>query len=266
MGDPTRGGASSITFEELEQQAAVEEAAGKQPKMLETKLEGDDVPEELRGQSIKDIIARLKGREEALRLSEVARLEAAGRTVASPAALPIEEPVELTDEQIAEMHSEEPLKAIQAVTARSERRMAKNLETRLGPLVTGTAASVEAAARAKYPEEFELFGADISKIASNIPNARAALTDPTVWDGLISYARGQPENFEKLMARKLAKSGAPTREVVQRQQVEEVGFTGSSGKRPVPVQGAPTLDLLQKEIAAKLSMSDAEYIKWMGVS
>lgn len=264
MSDPTQG-ATSITFDELEQQNAAADAGQQQADLGALTVDGQDIPEHLRGKSVKDLIAAIGAREEALRLSEAARLQSATPAPPAPVAPPPPEP-ELTDEQIAQMHEENPLKAIEAISDRAVKRAERNLEARLGPLVNGTASQVEAAIRAKYPDEFALFGQDITNIAANVPNAKAVLSDPTAWEQLIALARGRPGNFERLLEHKMNKSGGVTRQIAQQQQQDSVGFSdhsGGRGRAPTTVAG---LDPIQREIAEKMGLTPEDYVKWSKIS
>jgi hypothetical protein len=228
---------------------------------------GDDesIPEDLRGKSVKDVIEALKGREQALKLSEAARLQATSTPMPVAPAPVVEEP-EKTDEEIAQIYEENPLQAMELMSARSVRRAERNLETRLGPLMNGTAASVEQQARTKYVDEFALFGEEIIRVAGSIPNAKAVLSSPAAWDELVALVRGRAGNFDKLYEHKVAKAGGVTRETVQQDQVAGVGFSDNSGGRGRAPTSVAGLDPIQKEIAEKMGLTPAEYVKWSKVS
>lgn len=267
MSDPTQGGATSVSFEEIERQ----QAAGEQkPLDLNTvKLDGDDIPEALRGKSVQELVAKLTGTEQALRLSEDARLHAERQP---PAAAPVaaapapEPPKEVSDDEIRQLYEEDPIKGIEAMSARAVARAERNLESRLGPLVAGSSASAEAAARAKYPDEFELFGDDIAKVVASVPNAKVMMANPGAWSDLIALVRGRDGNFDKLLAHKQSKAADQSRRSAQELQAAQAGFSGTGGSAPSGTRSAVKLDALQQEIARNMNMTDEQYIAWMRVS
>lgn len=262
MSDPA--GPVSITLDEMEaQQAAEAAAAGQKPADLTAiKLEGDHVPAELRGKSIAEAIQQYGSVAAALKISEQARTAA---PAAPPAAPVVEEPKDLTNEELAALHAEDPLRAMQVMQEQADRRAQKNLDIRLAPIAAGAAAQVEQAARTKYADEFALFGDQISQLAAQIPNAKQVLTNPAAWDDLISLIRGRPGNFDKIIEHKSSGRQLITQRQAQEQQQESVGFTESSNVRGRRELSIGTLDPIQKEIAAKMNMSEAEYVQWSKV-
>jgi len=264
MSDPV--GATSVELEEF----GTETTVAPPPKLEEMMLDGDDVPEELRGKTAADAIARTKALSEALKLSEDARKQSdlmaqtALRTQPTPPAPPAEEP-EMSEEELTQLHEDNPLAAIRVMNAQAIRRAEKNLETRLRPLFSGTSKSVEEQARAKYADEFALFGDQITEIARQVPNAEAVLANPSAWDDIVSLVRGRPGNFDRLVERKSAPKTEETRRAAQNVQSETVGFSGTEarvGSRPMTVAN---LDPIQREIADKLDMTPEEYVKWSQV-
>lgn len=234
------------------------------------KLDGDDVPEHLRGKSAADLIKLAESAQEAVKLSENARLQAEARAAAAgvqqPATLPEPKPEpELTEEELAELHQQDPLKAIRYIQTQAQRAAERNFEARLGSVVAGTASQVENAARAKYKDEFELFGDQITSVAKTIPNAQQVLMNPSAWDDLISLIRGRSGNIERLIERKSAQPAAPSRRAAADMEAQSMGFsdTGQTGRRPA--SNPSQLDSIQLEIAEKLNMTPAEYVHWSNV-
>lgn len=265
MSDPTGVGASSVSLDEMEQQLN-EQQQDKSIDLSQVKLDGDDVPDDLKGKSVKEIIEQLKGTGEALRMSEAARLQGTQQPQVQPQPQPEPEPEELTQDQIREMYEQDPVKAIEAMNAQAARRAEKNFEARIKPLIEGSAAQVEAAARVKYAEEFELFGAEISSLIQSYPQAKALLANPKAWDDLVAIVRGRPGNFERLVERKMQKMSGATPEAARAEQRQAAGFTASGTARSKPAQGGVQLDPLQEEIRLKMGHTVEEYIKWMRMS
>lgn len=269
MADPTAG--SSMTLEESEATTSQDT----KPDLTKVVLDGDEVPEHLRGKSMADAIKMLNDSTDLLKKSESERLSQqailknlAERPAATPVpAVPVPEaPKELTREELLELHEKDPLAAIEVMQAQAFRQAERNLETRLGPMMAGSAASAESTARQKYADEFALFGEEITRVAAGIPDARTNLANPKAWDDIVAYVRGRPGNFDKLVERKTQ----PKREEIQREaqlnQQDAVGFSESSPTRkPIPRNSAQ-LDPLQREIADKMGISYDDYVKWSAIS
>lgn len=273
MSEPTSSGATQVTMEEMA--AAEASEAAKPTDLTKVVVQGDDVPEELRGKTAAEAIAYAKGLKQALGISEQSRLQAqqiadiASRT--QPVAAVVEAVVEpeLTDEQLQTMFQEEPLKAIRAMNAKAIRDAERNVEARLAPLFSGTSASVEKQARETYKDEFALFGSEISKMVETTaqkPNGKNVLANPAFWDDMISYIRGKPGNFDKMVEAKTRKVTEVTRSAAQEDQVASVGFTDATptgrARKPMTVE---SLDSTQREIAGVLGISLDDYVKWSKV-
>ena len=142
------------------------------------------------------------------------------------------------------------------------RRETRNLESRLKPLFNGTAVSVEQQARAKYADEFAMFGDQISQMASQIPNSQAVLSNPAAWDDLISLVRGRPGNIERIIERKTATVTDTARRQAQESQADVVGFSGTESRARPVARSVAQLDPIQREIADKMNMTPEDYIKW----
>jgi ribosomal protein L12E/L44/L45/RPP1/RPP2 len=268
MSDPAQSGRLDTEF-------TVDDAASStaevKPLDLTTKLEGDEVPEELRGKTVAEVVALQKGMKDALLTSEQGRKNAetlaatAAAATAPPAPVappaPTPEP-ELSDEEIAELHQEDPIKAIKYMNAQAIRTAEKNLEARLGPMLAGTAASVEENARTKYKGDFESIGPEIEAFIQKLPN-KGVLANPQGWDDLISLVRGQ--NIEKVITHRSEAAAEAAKAQAQRDQQDLAGFQGT-GQAPRPAAAVPggvaEMDDIQKEIASKLGMTPEDYIKW----
>jgi hypothetical protein len=263
MSSPT--GPESVTLDEMEQGSRVA------PKMDDIKLDGEGIPEHLKGKSAADLVKMLEGTQEAVRISERAREQAeltaralAKQEAPPPPPMPEPEP-ELSEEQVAELYQNDPVKAIKVLSEQAVKRAEKNLENRLGPMMRGSASAVESAARTKYAEEFELFGEEITRLAGSVPNKEAILSNPAAWDDMISLIRGRPGNFEKLIERKSAGKVAATRTAAQAEQADTIGFTDSGAGRGRKTLTQDNLDSTQKEIADKMGLTPKEYAYWANV-
>jgi hypothetical protein len=245
------------TIEEIE-----EALAAPKPKIADMKLEGDDIPADLRGKSVDELMKHAEALSRSLKLSEQARLTTtAPAPVAAPAPV-VEEPKELTDAELAELHAEDPVKAIRYMQEQAVRVAQRNMEARVGPLVTGTSSAVENGARAKYPEEFAALGAEISAIIQTLPN-KAVLSDPVAWDQIVAHARGV--HFDKFFEHKNAKRSVAALATARAAEIETAGVsfapTESASRGGTPV----VTDEWTKEIAKNLNMTLEEYIKWSKV-
>lgn len=248
------------TFDEMEASLA---PAPEKPKLTEIKLEGDDVPEDLRGKSVDELVKLAKGLGESLKLSEHARLSAAAAApapVAAPPAPP--EPKEMTDEELAELHATDPIKAMRVMQDQAVRIAQRNLEARVSPLITGTSSAVETSARVRYPQEFEVLGSEISSIIQSLPN-KQILSDPAAWDQIVAHARGL--HYEKFEAFRAARKGATALATARTAQAESVGATFAPVESSLAGRTPVVIDDYTKEIARNLGMTIEEYTKWSKV-
>ena len=209
--------AAAKTFDEIEADVKARGASGPD---LATKLEGDAVPEDMRGKSLAEVLAQTGKYKEALKISEDARAELGGRVgqleahqAASeavraqiPTQFPSERPEpELTEEELQKLHEDEPLKAIQYVNARAEKRLAANIDARLSPLLEGNVSSAEARAKEKHKVVFELLGDKVQAFVDKLHDKNVMSSDKA-WDDLIAYVSGQPENQDKLFKAQMDKA------------------------------------------------------------
>jgi hypothetical protein len=243
-------------------------------KLDEIKFEGDDVPEDLRGKTAADLLKLASGSRTLLseKDQQLAEINAKlAQLQANPPGPVVEkQPDEVPDktiEELNEMFQKDPLAAIAEMTSAAERRVAKNVELRLGTLVTGSMANIEAAARAKYPDEFALFGEQIEAVKKATVKDKSLLADPAVWDDMISFVRGKPANFEKLVEHRLKKNGKGADDEAHKQQVALSGpATTTTQRTPALKQPAGgTLTEEQKHAADVLGMTHEDYLKWMRV-
>lgn len=250
-----------VTFEEI---AAASET--KEPvKAADIKLEAEDLPEDIKGKTAADIAQLVDGLKKSLLQSEAERQRLASQPAptapAAPAPAPAApEPPPLTDEQLTTLYQEKPLDAIRYMTEQANKRAEANWDRRITQLVGGTIDSARAEAQRKYSEEFQLFGDQIDEMLKQIPNAQA-MASGKAWDDLVSYIRGQPQNIEKLIEHRTAKSKAAVEAAAREEQVALAGVSVPSAVRtPAPKSGS--LDALELEIAKNLNMTPQDYAKW----
>lgn len=269
--------AAAVDLDEVSKQLAAAEAAGK--PLEEIKIEGDNVPEQLRGKSVADVVTTMQGLEDAVKASEKGRMELKDQfnalkaqlavqpaaTTTAAAALAADAPRVLDREEIAKLYEDDPLKAIGVMNEQMGERLDRNLDARLKPLMTGSADTAEANARMRYKEEFELFGDEIKTVLAQVPD-KSVMNSAKSWDDLVAYVRGQ--NVDKLIQHR-GEQAAKLKEVEALEAAAaSTGFSGTGGaQRPPPVvtQVTGQLDGTQREIAKGLGMTDDDYIKWSKV-
>lgn len=268
MADPTAGGMTSISIEEMENQQARD--ASQPTDLTKITVDGADVPDNLKGKTAADVVAHAKALAESLKLSEAGRQQAIATaqlaTAQRPPELPVAppEPKEPTPEELRQLYDEDPFKAMQLMSDIATRKAERNLAGRMGSLAASTASTVEANARAKFAEDFALFGEDITRMASQLPD-KSVLTNPQAWEDMISFVRGKRENVEKIIAHRTGQTTEDRRRQAQQEQVVNVGFSGTEAQLRKMPESVGQMDSLQREIADKLGMSPEDYIKWSKV-
>lgn len=272
---PEQGGGpnAGITFDEIERQLKAAETAALAPKLDDTKVDGEDVPEQYRGKTVKEILAQTKALEDTLRLSEqgrqqaltMAQMAANQRSLPEAPKAPEPEPL-VTAEEVAAAFAEDPAKGVQLMTKMNQQaidRAAASYASRIDPLLQGTVGAVEAEARRKYPDEFQLYAEEIKAIQDKLPN-KNAMSSLDSWDDLIAYVRGK--NPEKLFQHRLAAQSQQRQTEAQEQQRQTAGITMSSAQRTPAPTGGMVFDDITKEVCKVLGVSEADYAKWSKVN
>lgn len=257
-------GSTQLTLDEIG--SALEADAQKPADLAAIKVDGDAVPEHLRGKSADDLLKHVQALESSLKKSEEARLQpqvterVIERPVIQPPAAP-QAPQAPTKEQLAQMFQENPVDALELYGQYMAQNLYRNFEARLGGITQSSMQAAERQARERYKEEFELFGDQIERVKAALPDP-SSLSQPQSWDDLMAYVRGQPHNFERLVEHR-AKKAAPTRAEAQQEQVVAApAHITPAARTPAPTGGAVELDELEREIARNLNMTEAEYAKW----
>lgn len=257
--DPSPFG-TSMTMEEIEK--SLEEGKPSDGTKTDTKLEGDVIPESFRGKTIDEVLKDNQRLQDSLRLrdAEASTYRSALESRQQPASVApaADAPAELTREQIAEIYAEDPLKAIEVMNDQAIRRAEQHLAVRLGSIEQGTISAAEAQARAKYPDEFELFGDDLIKFKNQMPNQGIFATTKG-WEDMISYIRGQDGNIDKLIAKRTG--NLRTSNTAREQERSSAGFSRSP-RRETPMNSSHQATKEQEQVAEGLGMTIDEYLRW----
>lgn len=235
------------------------------PSLDSISLDGDSVPELLRGKTVADALKTVEALQAALKTSEQARQQPAQPYYQQPPQPPQQDAYDR--QRMQELYDQDPLAAMEQMGQYLARQLDQSVATRLQPLQTGISSTAEAQARQQYAEDFELFGDQIREIAGTVP--AAALTSKKSWDDLISYVRGQPGNFDKMLQKRMQKEREAELANVRAQEQQQSGYTG----RPRPAGAIQTggddapLDPVADKIAQDfidqgVFKSKAEYRKW----
>lgn len=250
-----------VTLDELEALGS-EESAAAPSKAADLKLEADDLPDFAKGKTAADLVDQVNKLQQALRISEDSRLALRGAVESrpEPRAEEPEKPVALTREQLQELAKEDPLAAMEYMSQQLVSNLDNHLNTRFKPLVDGNIAASERNAMEKYKDEFELFKDQIDAVKKQVHPQ--ILTTTKGWDDLMSYVRGQPVNFEKLVERK-AGSQARTRESARQEQIADSGFTPREVARaPKVPQDNAGLDETELEICKVMNIDPKDYKRY----
>lgn len=238
------------------------------------RLDGERVPENLRGRSVGEMIDFAIRRDEALRISENARqdlLRVAGqpRSAERP---PVEQPKILTKDELNALFSEDPAAAMEYMVNLRGGQLVAHVDRRLDGLSHANVNTAEAYAREKYKDEFAMFGPQITAFIEGVDD-KSAFGNRKAWDDLVSYVRGIPENFEKLIETRMKRGTADVAETARGRERAATGFVATSTRRAPALDTGESemeLDPTAREIAEKLgsfnnpdgSLNMKEYLKW----
>lgn len=267
--------------DELAQQAAPapddgEAGEGGTPAGLPTpqslddiRLDGDNVPELVRGKTASEAMRALDAMQTSLKASEEARRQAEqSYRQQGYQQQQQNQQGSYNREQMRELFEQDPVAAIEQMGGYLAQQLDTSLNTRLQPLTSGISSTAEAHARQQYAEDFELFGDQINQVVARLPD-RSVLANKQSWDDLVSYVRGQPGNFDRIVDQRMQKQRET--EAVAAREREQVtsGYAG----RPRPSgqsadAGGGELDAVQKKMAqefigAGVFKNEQEYKKWM---
>lgn len=259
-------GSNSVDFNELEARNAVP-AATDYTKLT---IEGEGVPEGLKGKSVADAIAMYDRALVALRASEESRqaLKASSEALTEVRSRPNDTPVapttptepELTLDQWKELYETDAFSYHEKKAEQLRRDMAANLQTSIAPLAGSAADLALANARTKYPDEFAALGKDIESMISRIPDKRA-LSSPGAIDDLVAYVRGK--EFDKFYAFKQTKNGVETLDNARHEAAEVVPRDSSVLPQPRKVVSSSRkqIDDTEKIVADALGVSYEDFMK-----
>jgi len=257
------------SFEELEAATAVVTPV----KLSEIKLDSDEVPEEFRGKNAAELVGLLsemkRGMEQAKTTIDTLRTSSQALAEVRAAPAPVAAPVPITEAEptaadMKKLFEDDPFAYHEKQYAMMGKRLSQTLDSKITPLVGTTASAAEHAARAKFPEEFELLGGEIRQIIETIPpEGRTALAAPGAWEQVVEYARGK--HFDKFLSGRDAKKKGVELEAARKREADGAGmtFTDVVGGRGGPRSG-PLVELTQemKDAAKTLGISEADYKKY----
>ena len=264
---------TEVSMDEIGAQIAAAAAGGTDPSTM--KLEGDKIPEALRGKTVADLIAQRDLAEQTASIATKARQAAEERANAGGNREVIREvervaPVDLrlTKEQLAELFEKDPIGAVAYMQDIAIKDAAGQFERRFAPLAAGSASVAETAARDRFKDEFELFGGEIKAITDALPD-KSVLANPEGWKNIVAFVRGKDGNFEKLIAHK-GKSAAEAAAIAARAEQDRgagasmTGVVTGAGGGGGGSTDTSTYGLTKEELshADKQNLTPKEYAFW----
>lgn len=229
--------------------------AGLDPSTI--RLDGDKVPENVRGMTVDALLA------DRSRMEQLMAQMAAGMNRPAAPVAPAPEPEPTYDRAAIKALIDEGnmVEAMEAMLGFAYKRVTRDFEDRIRPLANTTVTVAEQAMRARYPDEFELFGSEISALAQQ---AGTTLSTPEAWEGLIGYVRGKGSNFDKLVEYKTTKRRRDSDVVPPSVSAGALrgGNSGSSSGGLKPTKDELASDpAVQKALRAS-GMTLDEYMRW----
>lgn len=259
----TGGGAAALDFEELE---ALSQPPAQQVDPSTLKLDGEAIPEPLRGKTLNEVLALQAEMQRGLEASRTqieslrALNEARSQQPAAPSApaQPQAEP-EMSQAQLKEMYERDPFEYQQYMFSQMDKKIAKQVDSRVSPMAATTASAAEAQARAKFAEEFEVLGPEINQVLAQVPD-RSALAQPGAWEQLMFYVRGQ--HMDKLLNARTAKANERSLAEARQREAQNGGVMNDGSRRSGGRAAIGELSATQKEICQVMGISEADYRKY----
>lgn len=261
--DEGGGGPAVTTFEELE---ALSAPAAPNLDPSTVKLEGDAIPEPLRGKSLSDVLALQAEQQRALEASRAQidslRALAEARTPQQPVPSVPQQPApeaELSQAQLKEMYERDPFEYQQYMFTQMDKKIKTQVTSSVAPLASTTAFAAETQAKQKFAEEFEVLGNEINQTLQQIPD-RSVLAQPGAWDQILYYVRGQ--HMDKLIQARTAKANAAALEEARKREANGVGSVNDGTRRGGARQRLTELTPEQKEVCRVMQLSEDDYRKY----
>jgi hypothetical protein len=225
---------------------------------LNITLQGDNIPEEFRGMSVRDLIQRAEGQREVIRGMGRVQPAPATPTAPVPTAPATPDLPTLTQDQFRQMYEEDPVNALQVYDQVRTAHLMREFEQRIQPLIGGASGNAEALARQRHVEEFTVLGDEIKAAVAQVADKRV-LSQPHVWDELIYYVRGK--HIDKILEHR--QKSAPREESRDVEgQFDNLPPRLPSARTPAGGRGRRMqLNEEQRENARILGMSEEEYAK-----
>lgn len=240
------------------------------PDYSKVTLEGDEIPEELRGKSLSDALKELSGLKNALKISEDARIalknsqEALETRQQTPSPTPPPSPApepELTEDQLKELFESDPFKFHQYQAQQLEKRLLGTVQRSVQPVVGSAADFAIRESRSRFPDEWKAFGKEIETMISQLPD-RSALANPGAMDQLMNYARGTHwQKFQEYLNSKNGGTLDEARDSLARETPQDFSRAPKQPSSPTPSRRQIQLDDVQKQIADAMGISHADYAK-----
>lgn len=238
------------------------------PDYSKITLDGQDIPEDLRGKPLNDAIREISGLRNALKISEDARIalknsqEALERGHAPapppPPSGPAPEP-ELNEDQLKELFENDPFKYHQYQAQQTEKRLLGMVRQQVQPIQGSAADFAIRQSKSTYADEWAAFGKDIETLISQAPD-KSVFAAPGTMDQLMDYARGRNwKQFQEYLNSKNGGTLDSARQALASETPQD--FSRTTPKAPNGSRKAQQLDETQKAIADAMGISHADYAK-----
>lgn len=252
-------------------------AAAAPPNPLEIKLDGDGIPEHLKGKTPAQLEAERKALADANRALEAKLLATMQQQPQQPTQVVVQMPAQpaaekhYSDDEINALFSEgKHLEAMRIMQRQSVLPVAENIDARISGIYRAAASGAEVQARQAHPFEFQHFANEIkAKIDSIDPQRRdSIMSQPESWKQVVNQVIG--ENADKWLALKTQSNGDSQAEALR----AAAGFSGPTvnapRNEPTPSSAQIQLDaegerIAQGYINQGVFKDKAEYIKWMQI-
>lgn len=259
---------AAVSMEDIGKELEAAAKAGVDP--TEVKLEGDKIPEALRGKTLADVLRETEVLNQSLKIANDARKAAEERgsvpPVATPPAAVVESKKRMTKEALAELFEQDPVSAVAYMNEIAIQDAAETFERRFSALSASSSQSAETAARTKFSDEFALFDKEIKDVTAAMPD-KSILANPQAWDNIIAFIRGKPGNFERFIEARNTKAAVAAAEAARDAEDRGAGASLTSSVRSAPASkdvgdGGYGLSKEELRIAETMDMSPKDYAYW----
>jgi len=141
-------------------------------------------------------------------------------------------PAPMTEQELRQLHDEDPVRASAVLASRIVDARAQNLDARMSTMIAASTAIVESQVQARFAEDFADYGDEIRQMMQQVsPELRL---EPANWEKVIRMVRGA--HLDEIIEKRTKAATQKAAEDARQAQSRSAGFSGT-GRAAAPSTG-----------------------------